>query len=109
MEMVLIFQCGQKVTPESQGTLVIQPKLQSLVIISAGARFWGGAMAGDSKIDMDLFLIEEETGKKIGVARIDRTASGLKGGWSVGATDQALPDMIVDITYQYLTHNYQSK
>ena len=100
---------GQKATPASKGTLVIKPKLQSLYIVSSGARFWVGGMAGDSKIDMDLLMVEQETGNKIGAARIDRTASGMKGGWSVGATDKALPDLIVDITYQYLAQNYTSK
>lgn len=98
--------CGKKATPESNGTLVVKPMLQTLYIVSSGARFWVGGMAGDSKIDMDLILVEEETGNKIGAARIDRTASGMKGGWSVGATDKALPDMIVDIAYQYLANNY---
>ena len=100
---------GQKATPASKGTLVIKPKLQSLYIVSSGARFWVGGMAGDSKIDMDLIMVEEQTGNKIGAARIDRTASGMKGGWSVGATDKALPDLIVDITYQYLAQNYAGK
>jgi hypothetical protein len=100
---------GQKTTPDSKGTLVITPKLQSLYIVSSGARFWAGGMAGDSKIDMDLILVEEETSNKIGAARIDRTASGMKGGWTIGATDKALPDLIVDITYQYLAQNYPSK
>ena len=100
---------GHKATPASKGTLVIKPKLQSLYIVSAGARFWVGGMAGDSKIDMDLILVEKETGNKIGSARIDKTASGMKGGWTVGATDKALPDLIVDIAYQYLAQNYASK
>lgn len=97
---------GKKATPQSKGTLVIKPKLHTLYIVSAGARFWVGGMAGDSKIDMDLILVEEKTGNKIGSARIDKSASGMKGGWSVGATDKALPDLIVDIAYQYLSQNY---
>jgi hypothetical protein len=98
--------CGKKTMANSNGTLIVKPKLQSLYIVSSGARFWVGGMAGDSNIDMDLILVEEETGNKIGAARIQRTASGMKGGWSVGATDKALPDLIVDIAYQYLAHNY---
>jgi hypothetical protein len=100
---------GKKATPASKGTLVIKPKLQSLYIVSSGARFWVGGMAGDSKIDMDLILVEKETGNKIGAARIDKSASGMKGGWSIGATDKALPDLIVDIAHQYLVQNYPSK
>ena len=97
---------GKKTMADSDGTLIIKPKLQSLYIVSSGARFWVGGMAGDSNIDMDLILVEEETGNKIGAARIQRSASGMKGGWSVGATDKALPDLIVDIAYQYMANNY---
>ena len=99
---------GQKATPGSQGTLIIKPVLQSLKIVSAGARFWVGGMAGDSNIDMDLILTEEGSNKSVGSARIQRSASGIKGGWSVGATDRALPDYIVDLAYQYLTQNYMA-
>ena len=98
--------CGKKTMADSKGTLIIKPQLQSLYIVSSGARFWVGGMAGDSNIDMDLILVEEETGNKVGAARIQRAASGMKGGWSVGATDKALPDLIVDIAYQYMANNY---
>ena len=101
--------CGKKTMADSNGTLIVKPKLQSLYIVSSGARFWVGGMAGDSNIDMDLILVEEETGNKVGAARIQRSASGMKGGWSVGATDKALPDLIVDIAYQYMSHNYPSQ
>ena len=33
------------------GKLIIEPHLASLKIVSGGARFWIGAMAGDSSID----------------------------------------------------------
>lgn len=90
----------------SEKMLVIQPILQRLRIVSGGARFWVGAMAGDSEIDMDLVLTDGKSGEQIGTARVNRDADAYAGGWSVGATDQNLDDYIVEIAYQYLVNNY---
>ena len=47
------------------GTLVIEPLVESLRIVSGGARFWIGAMAGSSNIEMSVKLIDKETGSTI--------------------------------------------
>lgn len=88
------------------GTLIITPKLQSLHVVSPGARFWVGGMAGDSRIDMDLIIIDAQTGNEVAKPRINKAASAMGGGWSVGATDKNLLNYITDISYQYLENNY---
>ncbi len=88
------------------GTLVIIPQLHKLHVVSAGARFWIGAMAGESRIDMDLKIVDAQSGKEIASPRIMTTASAMGGGWSVGATDKNLLNYIADIAYQYLKNNY---
>jgi hypothetical protein len=87
-------------------TLIIEPTLQQLRIVSGGARFWAGAMAGDSIIDLDLKLVDLTSGERIGQARVMRGSGAMAGGWSVGATDRNLLDYIVDICHEYLVHNY---
>ena len=89
------------------GTLVIKPQLQQLYVVSAGARFWIGAMAGESRIDMDLKIIDAQTGEEIARPRIMITASAMSGGWSVGATDKNLLNYIADISFEYLRNNYK--
>lgn len=89
-------------------TLIIQPVLQSLYIVSAGSRFWVGGMAGNSSIDMDLLLTDEATGKRIAAPRIQRDASAMGGAYSVGGTDRNLPNYIVDIAYNYLQMHYKA-
>jgi hypothetical protein len=88
------------------GTLVIQPDAVKLKVVSGGARFWVGAMAGESKVDMTLRLIDKESGKVIASPRIARSAGSMSGAWSFGATDQNLLRYIVDIANQYLVENY---
>lgn len=87
------------------GTLVIEPVLNNLRIVSTGARVWAGAWAGDSNIDMTLNLIEAESGDVIASPRVERSSSATAGAWSSGSTDQNLLDYIVDISVQYLIDN----
>jgi hypothetical protein len=93
--------------PQTGDTLVIVPKLQSLHVVSGGARFWIGAWAGDSLIDMDLELTNARTGTVIANPGIVQTASATGGEWTIGATDKNLLDYIVEISHQYLVDNYR--
>lgn len=92
---------------DQSGTLIIEPRLASLKIVSGGARFWAGALAGNSNIDLDLVLIEKETGQKIASPRIKNESGAFAGGWSIGASDQNLKDYIAHTAGQYLKDNYK--
>jgi hypothetical protein len=86
--------------------LVIRPKVAGLRVVSGGARFWVGAMAGESSLDMDLALVDASTQQVIASPRIQRNAGAMAGGWSVGATDQNLLDYIAAIAHQYLVSHH---
>ena len=88
------------------GTLVVQPDVVNLRVVSGGARFWVGAMAGESSIDMNLRLTDKASGKVIANPRIARSAGAMSGAWTFGATDQNLLRYIVDISNQYLVENF---
>lgn len=92
---------------DSGRTLEIQTKIHSLHVVSGGARFFAGALVGESHIDMDLIVVEKETGKVIGQTRIRRASSAMSGAWSVGRSDRNLLDYIVDIAHEYLVKNYE--
>ncbi len=83
-------------------TLVIQPTVVSLRIVGGGARFWLGAMAGDSTIDVDLQLVDKATGRAIAKERIAKSSGGMSGAWSMGATDKNLTQYVIDIANAYL-------
>lgn len=89
-----------------QDTLVIKPELVKLKIVSGGARFWAGAFAGDSFIDMNLRLVAEGADQEIANVRVSRDADAMTGGWSVGKSDQNLDEYIVTIVHEYLESNY---
>jgi Domain of unknown function (DUF4410) len=88
------------------GALVIEPRLESLRVVSGGARFFIGALAGDSSIDMDLAMTDQTTGQQVAKPRISLRADAMTGGWSIGKSDENLLDYIASIAYQYMTANY---
>jgi hypothetical protein len=88
-------------------TLEIKPHVQQLRVVSGGARFWVGAFAGKSEIDINMKLIEKETGKIIAQPRYTQDTDPLGGAWSIGATDRNLLDYIAHIARQYLVDQYE--
>lgn len=88
------------------GTLVVEPQLAFLKVVSGGSRFWAGPFAGDSSIDMDLVITDQTTGEQVAKARITRNADSMTGMWSIGQSDENLLDYIASIAYQYLKDNY---
>lgn len=91
---------------DRSGTLVIEPQLASLRIVSGGARFFAGAWAGTSTIDLYLRLSDEDTSAVIARSRIDLQSNAIAGGWSIGATDRNLLEYIAATAKRYLEHNY---
>lgn len=87
-------------------TLQIQATVVSLRVVGGAARFWGGALAGDSHIEMDLSLVEKQTGSEIARERIRQSAGAMAGAWSIGSTDKNLSEYVVDIAHQYLANNH---
>lgn len=92
--------------PGRSGTLVVEPQLASLKVVSGNARFWAGALAGDSQIDLDLSITDGTTGQQIAKPRIALTADAMAGGWSIGASDDNLLEYISAVCYQYLKDHY---
>jgi curli biogenesis system outer membrane secretion channel CsgG len=86
-------------------TLIVQPRVTSLRVVSGGARFFAGALAGESSVAMVLELKDAATGAVIANPRIERAAGAMAGAWSIGATDRNLMDYIAEIAGQYLQDN----
>jgi len=89
-------------SPAASKALIVRPRAIKIRMIGGANRFFAGAFAGDSSVDMDLELQDAATGAVIAKPRIARTANAMAGAWSVGATDRNLLEYIADIASQYL-------
>ena len=90
-------------------TLIVQPRVTRLRVISGGLRAVAGAWAGESSIAMDLELRDAATSAVVASPNISRSADAFAGAWSFGATDQNLLNYIADIAVQYLQENRGDK
>lgn len=86
--------------------LLVKVELVGLRVVSGGARFWAGAFAGDSFVDVNLVLEAAESGEKISNVRVYRDADAMTGAWSIGKSDQNLDEYVVSIIHEYLVDNY---
>lgn len=87
-------------------TLLIQPRMMALQIPSGASRFWAGAFAGESMIDMQLILTDKETGKVVAQPNVRRSGGAMAGAWSIGKSDKNLMLYVADIARQYLQNSY---
>jgi len=88
------------------GTLILEPKLTGLRIVSGAGRFWGGVLAGDSFLDMEMVMIDGTTGKSIGKIQTHTESGAWAGAYSFGKSDQNIDEYVAAIIHEYLVDNY---
>ncbi|PID60258.1 MAG: hypothetical protein CSB44_11025 [Gammaproteobacteria bacterium] len=88
------------------GTLAIEPRLDSLRIISAVNRAFAGAFSGNSSIGLDLALIDTSSNQVVGNPRLDMSSNAFAGKWSGGNSDENLLNYVAETVRQYLVLNY---
>ena len=79
-----------------------EPHIDKLKVVSGGARFWAGAMAGNSNVVMKLRIIEKPSGTLIAEPEFYQRAAAMSGAWTFGAQDKDMLHRIVVLTNVYL-------
>jgi len=87
-------------------TLIVEPNIAQIRFVSGNARFWGGALAGNSRILLSIKFIEKETGKLIANPVFYQRANGYAAAWSFGAHDKSMLSRVVTKMHEYLNVNY---
>jgi hypothetical protein len=93
---------------QSGRTLKIEPRITALKFVGGGKRFFAGAMAGSSAVDMHLRLTDAATGEVIADPEFYQRAAATGGAWSIGGTDNGMLVRIATVAQQYLQRNYPS-
>jgi hypothetical protein len=82
-----------KTTTEAAGdadTLAVDADVQSLRIVSGGARFWAGAFAGSSHMTL-VVVAKDSSGGTVGQRAVSDANNAMGAAWSFGASDRGLP------------------
>jgi hypothetical protein len=82
--------------------LLVKIKVSDMRIASFGARFWAGALAGNSYMYMRMMLVDAETGKLVQDEDFNSTNNSFAAAWNFGASDRSLPTDMAEIMADYL-------
>lgn len=82
--------------------LLVKIKVIDMRIASFGARFWAGAWAGSSYMNMRMNLVDAVTGNSVRDMDFNSTNSPFVAEWSFGATDRSLPANMAESLADYI-------
>jgi hypothetical protein len=82
--------------------LLVKIKVSDMRIASAGARIWGGALAGSSYMNMRMVLVDAETQQVVREEDFNSTNNAFAAAWTFGASDRSLPSDMAEIMAAYI-------
>jgi hypothetical protein len=88
-------------------SLAIEPRVEKIKFIGGGARFWAGALAGDSYVVIKVKFTEQPSGTVLAEPEFYQRASAMSGAWTFGAQDNDMLHRIVVLLNHYLQSNYR--
>ena len=88
-------------------SVVIEPRIEKLKVVSGGARFWAGALAGDSYVVMKFRIVEQPSGTLLAEPEFYQRAAAMSGAWTFGGQDKDMLNRIVSLANHYLESNYK--
>jgi hypothetical protein len=88
-------------------SLLIEPRIEKLKVVSGTARFWAGAFAGDSYVVMKFRITEQPSGTLLAEPEFYQRAAAMSGAWTFGGQDKDMLHRIVALANLYLQSNYQ--
>jgi len=83
-------------------TLIVDANISDMRIVSGAARFWGGAMAGSSYINVHLELKDAVSGQVLHTKELSSANNAFGAAWTGGSTDKSLPGDMGRITAEYI-------
>lgn len=102
----IVEQWNQEAAGSAVGqSLMIEPRIEKLKVVSGGARFWAGAFAGDSYVVIKVKITEQPSGRVLADPEFYQRAAAMSGAWTFGAQDKDMLHRIVTLMNHYLQSN----
>jgi hypothetical protein len=83
-------------------SLQVGINITDMRIASFGARFWGGVFAGNSFMNVELDLVDANSGRSLHTEKISSSTNAWGATYSFGASDRGLPKDMGQIVAEYL-------
>ena len=83
-------------------SLRVGVKIPDMRIASFGARFWGGALAGNSFMNVELELVDAASGKVLRTETISSSNNAWGAAYAFGSSDRSLPTDMGQVVAEYL-------
>ncbi len=87
---------------DKKSTLLVQAKVSEMRIVGGVARAFGGAIAGSSYMNMEIYLIDAESGNTVKMKALSSANNAMGASWTFGSTDKSLPADMGYILAQYI-------
>ena len=84
-----------------KNALLIEPHVNEIKFIGGAARFWAGALAGSSGINMSAKFTDTKTNKEVANPTFYQHADSRAGAWSFGGADNAMLHRIANLIGDY--------
>lgn len=88
-------------TPSGK-SLRVGVKIPDMRLASFGARFWGGALAGNSFMNVELELVDAASGKTLRTETLSTSNNAWGAAYAFGSSDRSLPADMGQIVAEYL-------
>ena len=110
LEMKSVFKKVEKDSGKSYDgpTIFVDATLTNLRIVSGAGRFWGGAFAGRSNMNMNVKLTDAN-GSVIAEKELIGAPNVFASAWSFGSTDRSLPQKMGFLLGDFILNNASGK
>ena len=85
-----------------KNSLLIEPFVDDIRIIGGGARFWAGALAGNSEVYLNVTFTDLSQDKIIASPTFYQRAGAFTGAWSGGENDRSMLTRVGDLASEYI-------
>jgi len=91
-----------------KSALLVKLKVSDMRIASFGARFWGGALAGSSFMNIRMSLVDAGTQQTVREEDFNSSNNAFAAAWMMGSNDRSLPADMAEIMAAYIDKAVQA-
>jgi hypothetical protein len=97
-----VIEANEQLDGLDKNSLLIEPFVDDIRFIGGGARFFAGALAGDSRVTLRVTFTDLSQDKIIASPAFYQSAAAYVGAWSIGAHDNTMLTRIGDLASEYI-------